>query len=217
MSNFHKGFSTTIGILTAITVFPILAYGVAFFLVPQFFDKPLPFLQPANQAAPQKPELPGQNLPPAQKAAADEWDRKAERDRQEAAKKRREQLNREIAEQREKIGLPPSNAEQIPQAAPQHEIDIDGPEAILQPAPDLKTKGKRPRKLPPETPKLPLPELQKMEQEKIEAAAAARLKTAKGLLKEGKAEQARKWLKRIVDEDGDTEAAVEARELLKSP
>lgn len=45
--------------------------------------------------------------------------------------------------------------------------------------------------------------------------AEARLKAAKSLLSEGKKAQAAKWLKRIIDESPNSDAAVEAAELLK--
>ena len=48
-----------------------------------------------------------------------------------------------------------------------------------------------------------------------ESRAAARLRSAKSLLREGKTNEARKWLQRIVDEEPDTHAAIEAAELLK--
>lgn len=51
--------------------------------------------------------------------------------------------------------------------------------------------------------------------EQIETRAAARLNAAKALLRQGKKNEGRRWLERIVGETPNTDAAREAGELLK--
>jgi hypothetical protein len=89
---------------------------------------------------------------------------------------------------------------------PRHVPDLDSPEIIVDDD-NSANRGRRDAARPVAR--------EPSDGKQSESRAAARLNSAKSLWREGKKEEARKWLLRVVDEEPDTKAAKEARELLK--
>ena len=140
------------------------------------------------------------------KAAAEEWDKRVAEQQARAAEQPRRDPNYAVAAQRRRLQEPADGgpAAEEPPAAEPRSPDLDGPETIT--APD----GGRAR----EREKRAAEAKAAAQARDDEAKAAALLKAAKPLLPVNK-KAAQRRLQEIIDKYPDTEAAAEARKLLK--
>jgi hypothetical protein len=196
----RKGFSTTIGVLLAITIFPALVGIVWVFMCAGLFTGAA-ILAPKDD-----PAL--KNLPVAQRQAAGEWDKRVAREKErEAAKAQAElarEVNAEIRAQRRRPEADPLMDKPAAEDPAPHEPDFDGPEAIVD------QDGGRAREA-----------AKRAEEAKVEADAKSDEEKAENLLKaarpllEVNRKAGRKRLQEILDKYPGTIAAAAARDLLK--
>jgi len=189
-----KGFSTTIGVLIALIMFPVLCTGLWFFVCAGLLAV----------APKEDPAL--KNLPVGQQQEAEQWNERVDAERKKAAAEQRREVNAEVRAQRQRLeNEPVADLDDGPAEAPTaHVPDLDGPEAIVE-----KDGGKR-RELNQRAAEAKEGAAKKSDEEK----AAALLKAAELLLPENKAAGQRR-LKELIEKYPDTDAAAKAKKLVK--